>query len=306
MPNNTKSIFLDVDSTIIENNLRFMDSSEEELGKFFTTPGYASKIIQPTPGFCVKTKEVGSGTKVFVNVCQTDAIPPPKDISVKELEELMESDEPGDYKVPMSLGEIRTEPDKKGQDAKVCDVAIHPAFLKKVAENPAFKSFFLAVVFQGIEDKYNLSCEDEKTPLLNRKTFGKLQTHRIQQREIDQKMAESTQKSLMSEVGGSAEPKKVVIETLSNTETITKTPEFRLYKKKTGQNCLYGEFKLPDVISAQEVDLDIGEDRILLESKTRNYLLDIFVPYIVKQKNCSSSFDKSTKILTVTMPLVGG
>ncbi|KAG5890599.1 hypothetical protein JTB14_005116 [Gonioctena quinquepunctata] len=307
MPDDKKPLFLDVDSTIVEKNLRFMsDSDDKELDKLFGSPSWASKLVTPSPGFCVKTKEVGTGVKVFVNICKTDAIPPPKDISVRELQELLDSDDPGDYKVPMSLGDIRTEPDKKGEVAKVCDVAIHPDFFEKVEEYAEFKSFFLAIVFQGIEDKYNLACEEEKITLINRKHFGKLQAHRIQQREIAQKMAEGSRKSLLDEVGGKTEQKKVVIETLSSTENVMREPNYRLYKKKDGQNCIYGEFQLPDVISSKELTLDIGEDRILLESKARSYLLDIFVPYIVKQKSCSSSFNKSTKVLTVTMPLVGG
>ncbi|KAJ8918526.1 hypothetical protein NQ315_013030 [Exocentrus adspersus] len=89
---------------------------------------------------------------------------------------------------------------------------------------------------------------------------------------------------------------KVVIETLSSSENATREPEYRLYKRKDGQNCLIGEFKLPSVVSAKEITLDVGEDRILLESSSRGYLLDIFVPYIVKQKACTSCFDKGTKV----------
>ncbi|KAJ8967486.1 hypothetical protein NQ314_002800, partial [Rhamnusium bicolor] len=259
-------------------------------------------------GFCVKTKELGNETKVFINICKTESIPPPKDITESELLEIIESDLPEGYKVPMSIGEIRPEKDKKGEEAKACDIAIHPNFLKKVEEIQAFKNFFMAIVFQGLEHKYGLVCEDEKIILRNRKAFGTLQMHRIQQREIDQKMGRSGETSLLQDITGTDEEnkRKVVIETLSSNENATREPEYRMYKRKDGQNCLIAEFKLPDIISAKEVTLDVGEDRILLESKSKGYFLDIFIPYIVKQKNCTSSFQKSTKILTVTMPLVGG
>ncbi|VEN40409.1 unnamed protein product [Callosobruchus maculatus] len=269
---------------------------------------YPSKLVQPTPGFCVKAREV-SGPKVFVNVCKTGAIPPPKDITVRELQEILATEESGEYKIPMSIGEVKTDKDNKGQTVKVVDVAIHPSFFHKVETIDEFKSFFVAVVFHGLEDKYNIIFEDEKIILRNKKVFGKLQQHRIQQREIDQKMTgASGEKSLISEIRGdeSVGPKKVMIETIASTENPTREPIYRLFKKKDGQNCLFGEFKLPDVISAKELTLDVGEDRILLESKTRGYLLDIFVPYIVKQKGCSSTFDKASKTLTVVMPLVGG
>ncbi|CAH2013858.1 unnamed protein product [Acanthoscelides obtectus] len=303
-----KPVFLDVDSSIVEKNLRFAEDPTDEFKKIFEEPlPYPSKLVQPTPGFCVKAREV-AGQKVFVNICKTEAIPPPKEISVKELHEIITSECPGDYRVPMSIGDVKSEKDNKGQQVKVIDVAIHPSFFHKVDTIEEFKSFFIAVVFSGLEDKYKIIFEDEKILLRNKRAFGKLQQHRIQQREVAQKMQEAPgQKSLISELTGETQTNsKVMIETISSTETPRREPMYRLFKKKVGQNCLYGEFKLPDVISAKEVTLDVGEDRIILESKARGYLLDIFVPYIVKQKGCTSTFDRARKTLTLVMPLVGG
>ncbi|KAJ8982890.1 hypothetical protein NQ317_004320 [Molorchus minor] len=64
-------------------------------------------------GFCVKTKEVGTDTKVFVNICHTDAIPPPKDVTDRELTEIIDSDAPGDYRIPMSIGGTPTSQRQK-------------------------------------------------------------------------------------------------------------------------------------------------------------------------------------------------
>lgn len=185
-----------------------------------------------------------------MNICQTDAIPPPQDISLAELEDIITSDSPGEYRVPMSIGEIRIEKDKNDQDAKVCDVAIHPKFFNKVNEIQNFKNFLMAVVFQGLENKYGLVCADTKIILKNRKAFGTLQMHRIQQRDIDQKMKTTTKMSAVEELKGDTEkPNKVLIETISSTDNI-KEPEYRLFKKKNGHNCLYGEFKFPDIVSS--------------------------------------------------------
>ncbi|XP_056642940.1 PIH1 domain-containing protein 1 [Diorhabda sublineata] len=307
MSRNSKAVFLDVDSSIVEKNLLIRKGNEEEedINKFFEKQNYPSKLIKPSPGFCIKTREQNDNNKVFINICQTESIPSPKEITSAELQEILESDEPGEYKVPMSIGELRTEKDKKGEQAKVCDIAIHPHFFKKIMEIQTFKNFFLAIVFHGLQDKYNLECVEEKIILKNRKVFGTLQTHRIQDREIREKMNETNTLPILKNFG-EQNAKKPLIETISSVENTIKVPEYRLYKKKDGRNCLHGEFKLPDVISAKELTLDIGEDRILLESKSRGYLLDIFIPYYIKQKNCSSSFNKSTKVLTVMMPLVGG
>lgn len=308
---NSKPIFLDVDSSIVEHNLRIASQdSEDELSKLFGNQPkeYPSKLVKPHPGFCVKTKEDGTDAKVFVNICTTDAIPPPREISDLDLVKIIESDEASDYKVPMSIGEIRSEKDKKGKNAKAVDVAINPYFFNKIQTNQYFKNFFMAVVFQGLENKYGLICSDDKIILHNKKAHGTLQMHRIQQREIDEKMGKLNEnKSLIQELAGEKEQqKKVVIETIASVENTTKKPEYRLYKKKTGSNCLTGEFKFPDVITSKELTLDVGEDRILIESKSKGYLLDIFVPYFIRSEKSTSTFDKASKILTVTMPLIGG
>ncbi|KAF7272714.1 hypothetical protein GWI33_014526 [Rhynchophorus ferrugineus] len=256
--------------------------------------------------FCVKTRDQNN-TKIFVNICTTDAIPPPKDITESELLSVIDAEDASDFRVPMSIGEIRTE-DCKGQEAKACDVAIHPTFFKKVEQKQSFKNFFLAVVFQGLENKYGIVCEDDKRILVNKKCFGTLQMHRIQQREIAEKMGLAKPKSTMEQLtGDKGEPsKKVMIETISSEEYKTKEPEYRIYKKNQGPNCLIGEFKFPDILSGKELTLDVGEDRILLESKSKGYLLDVFVPYCIRNGKCTSSFNQMTKILTVNMPLIGG
>ncbi|CAG2060163.1 unnamed protein product [Timema podura] len=67
---------------------------------------------------------------------------------------------------------------------------------------------------------------------------------------------------------------------------------------------LVGEFKLTDVLSSQELTLDVGEDRIVLEGRKKGYLIDVFVPYLIDQDNTSALFDKSTRTLTVKMPVL--
>ncbi|XP_019876353.2 PIH1 domain-containing protein 1 [Aethina tumida] len=307
--NNSKPIFLDVDSSIVEKNLRFTrDDEEDEFTKLFGKAPPPSKIITPTPGLVVKTHEVGTSKKVFVNICHTDAIPPPKNITEQELQKQLEDEVP-DFKVPMSIGNMRADKDNKGVEVNVVDIAIHTTFFKKMQNIATFKSFFFAVAFAGLEHKYGLICVDQKIILKNKAAYGTLQPHRIEQRDIEEKMGKEAPKpSPMEEITGKKEEpkKKVIIETLSSVENKPRVPEYRLYKQMGGPNSLIGEFKFPDVISAKQLTVDIGEDRILVESTSKNYLLDIFIPYVIRQENCTSTFIKASKILRVVMPLKGG
>lgn len=64
------------------------------------------------PGFCVKTKNVQTSDKVFINICHTSVIPAPVDVTEEELTKILESDEPSTFRIPMSVGEGHEELDK--------------------------------------------------------------------------------------------------------------------------------------------------------------------------------------------------
>lgn len=68
-------------------------------------------VPTPPPGMCVKTVSEPDKQKVFVNICQSNSVPHPPHISREELLELLQSDDPSGYRVPMSLGEPHTEVD---------------------------------------------------------------------------------------------------------------------------------------------------------------------------------------------------
>lgn len=99
--------------------------------------------------------------------------------------EILNSSDPSSYRVPMSIGEGRTELDKSGSPCTVYDVAINNEFFKMVEFDVLFQTFFLTVVFEGLQDKYQCELDVKKSTVLkNRKSIGTLQAHRIQLRDI--------------------------------------------------------------------------------------------------------------------------
>ncbi len=67
-------------------------------------------------GFCLKTKRLGDETtneKIFINVCTSSQINPPREITEEELIEIVKSEDPGRYRVPISLGEPVADLDKR-------------------------------------------------------------------------------------------------------------------------------------------------------------------------------------------------
>jgi len=68
----------------------------------------------PKPGYVMKLRNKKE-EKVFINICTSEKVPAAKDISDEELVKVLESVDPTQYRVPMSLGEPHVEVDNRGQ-----------------------------------------------------------------------------------------------------------------------------------------------------------------------------------------------
>ncbi|KAG8297953.1 PIH1 domain-containing protein 1 [Homalodisca vitripennis] len=172
-------IMLDVDPSIMEKNLLLEDLKDDELDSLISTlkdqqakvssNDQPWKLVKPSPGFVVKTRTEG-GEKIFLNICHTDEIPAPQDICDDKLLEIMKSDEPSTYRLPLSIGDLHEEPDKSGKPSSVYDIAINSDFFHKIESNMLFRSFLLQVALEGVADKYNKHI-DYNVPLMSRPVF---------------------------------------------------------------------------------------------------------------------------------------
>lgn len=295
-----KSITLDVDPSIMENNMRIVkENLVEEEFKQMLAEAVPTQIVKPRPGFCVKTFTKPDNKKVFVNICLTEAIPCPRDITDEELMQILNSDDPSSYRVPMSIGEGRTEQDKAGAPVTVYDVAVNPDFFSKVEKCDLFQTFFLTVVFEGLQDKYQFELDMQKfTILKNRKAIGNLQSHRIQIRDV--KKCEEKTKPLIEEIPKPV-PKKVEIQVPKKQQII-----YRLRREPpTGEiKYLLAEFMIPASIELKDLNLEIGEDRLVLDSKGVYETVDIFLPCSVDQDVVDAELNRNKNMLYVKMPII--
>ncbi|MEE6513338.1 hypothetical protein FKM82_020903 [Ascaphus truei] len=55
--------------------------------------------------------------------------------------------------------------------------------------------------------------------------------------------------------------------------------------------------------SVRSLVLDLGEDRVVLWGRPDLYHLDIFIPHNIIQEESGAQFNKSSKVLTITMPV---
>lgn len=244
-----------------------------------------SKVIRPLPGICVKTLTESDKKKVFVNICQSHSVPQPPELSREELVDLLQSDDPSGFRVPMSLGEPHTETDNSSQGCTAYDVVINQEFFQKCQKDPLFQQFVILVSLEGLENKYNLELSRDWKVLKNRKFLGCVSEQNIRTKS------------------------RPVIQELQPQENFTATvrrPEFSLIVEPPvgDPEYLIAEIKLPGVLSSHSLILDVGEDRLVLKAHPSLFQLDIFHPFLINQEKSVAQFNIKTQVLTVTMPVV--
>ncbi|XP_069695549.1 PIH1 domain-containing protein 1-like [Periplaneta americana] len=309
MSSNKSSVLLEVDRSIIENNLLIQNN--DELEELFPTQQRGDvrwKMVIPTPGMCVKTR-TKDGNKVFINVCHTKDLPAPKDVGDDELLEIWTSEEAdSSFRVPMSLGEGHEEVDKGGNPVIAYDVAINSDYFNKLENNKLFLSFFMTVAMEGLQEKYNIELEMKDYVILkNRRVLGKLHPHRVRQSGTKQP-ADPLIQEVSPPIATSHQP---LIQEMTSATTFSQQPQYRIRREPPEADFpeyLLAEFFMKDLTSSRDLTLDVGEDRIILDSPgqvgQQAYKLDVFIPYLIDQDKCLADFNTDTKILTLTLPVV--
>uniref|UniRef100_A0A3Q2YAY7 PIH1 domain-containing protein 1 n=1 Tax=Hippocampus comes TaxID=109280 RepID=A0A3Q2YAY7_HIPCM len=236
-----------------------------------------SKVIRPQPGICVKTTSEPGKQKVFVNICQSNLVPPPPEISKEELLDLLQLEDPSGYRVPMSLGEPHTEVDNS-QSFEIYEHTLGGFFFSP--KEALFQQFVIMVSFEGLENKYNIELSREWKVLKNRKFLGSVSEQNIRTK---------------------SKPQALHLPTAT-----ASLPEFTLFVEPPSGDPEYliAEIKLPGVASSRSLVLDVGEDRLVLTARPSLYFLDIFHPFLVDQETSVAQFNSSTQILTITSPVV--
>ncbi|XP_054766716.2 PIH1 domain-containing protein 1-like [Lytechinus pictus] len=277
-------------------------------------------VVTPEPGVCIKTKD-NSGKKVFVNLCKTREMPAPQDITDSELVKLLDSDEISDYRVPLSIGEPHAEIDNSGKGCTAYDVMINNEFFEKVEKNNLFKGFLMSVVFEGLEQKYNILLNREWSQMKKRKCLGTLHQHHLRtkskprildmgptaEEDSHQSSRQESQlkpKLLISEI---SDVKHSKVTEIIDTDSSEKAPEpkYTIMREPMDGHpeFLVVDIELPGVKTAKTLTVDLGEDRILLHAHPKAYHLDIYLPFDVDQDFSGSQFNRDTQILTLTLPV---
>lgn len=107
--------------------------------------------IQPTAGFVIKTKDE-TGQKIFMNMVSHEMVDPPEE------KHMPDTDQPA-VRIPLSLGEIREDFDKKGDPCQVVDVIWNPKAVKKATKEPLYKQGLVELAFEYVKQKYEKTLD---------------------------------------------------------------------------------------------------------------------------------------------------
>ncbi len=94
-----------------KNLLLSLEKDEQNLASATNDNG---KFILPKRGFVIKIKNE-TGEKIFMNILSSSELPPPKDISEVELQQLLEDPDATQFRIPLALGDPHAETDKSGK-----------------------------------------------------------------------------------------------------------------------------------------------------------------------------------------------
>ena len=121
--------------------------------------------IQPQKGFVLKTKDQNN-QKIFINMVSHELVDAPEEKHIPD------SDQPA-VRIPMSVGNIREDFDKKGSPCQVIDVIWNPETIKKARKEPLYKQGLAELSFEYIKEKHGLELNMRFTQPNNLKYKGK-------------------------------------------------------------------------------------------------------------------------------------
>ncbi|KOC63518.1 PIH1 domain-containing protein 1 [Habropoda laboriosa] len=299
--------FLDIDDTILTKNLILPENASRDDNLIKQSDSKPFLVIQPTPGICIKTK-TDAGEKIFLNICVSDKMPQPDDISDAKLFEILSEENP-QFVIPMSIGSERLESDRGGYPCKTYDIAINTTYFEKCQRKQIFLFFTISVVMEGVLDKFNISFNTQDYAILkNRKVMGKLHQHIIKNREP--RIHLQTQKPLIEEINSTTDinekKDKVNQSKIISSEIVSNSERNYVLLKQPLEGPpthLIGLFEISKGITKKEVEVFLDQDRIVVTVEKTGLTYDLSIPYTINVAHAKCFLDKDLGVLRLDMPI---
>lgn len=265
--------------------------------------------IQPIPGFVLKTRLAAAHEdwpaqlKVLINICFSAEIPAPPTSDYEEAARAVREGDNTTFKVPLSLSGPRPDKDKEGKVCLVFEACVNTVPFEMAQKDVDFKFFLIQLCFEWLEEKHKLQLERDYT-LPKLKAKGPLSKHYIRK----------TAKSLVTEMS-----KTVLSETVSAANSQSAQPIGNKGVKPAFEMIMEPfDAKVPEfiVVNVQlprlastkpHLVLDLTPYKLFLSpspstTNTSPYApLEIPLPFPIDVEQTGAQFDRSRRVLCVTM-----
>mmetsp|Transcript_18266 Transcript_18266/g.31248 ORF Transcript_18266/g.31248 Transcript_18266/m.31248 type:complete len:464 (-) Transcript_18266:43-1434(-) len=181
-------------------------------------------VVQPEPGFVIKTRDLKDKSKVFLNFTHHELVesfeekPIPKEDAAK-----LGSSEKG-LRIPLSLGDVREDSDKKGDPVQVYDFIWNPDTVKNAQKDPAFRQIMVELALNYIKQKFDRDL-DIKFTVPKMKYKGAT----VQFQRIRAKKGPKIQEVQMTEEEKQRLQQKAIDEQMRREALREKEPKWKLY-----------------------------------------------------------------------------
>jgi hypothetical protein len=238
-------------------------------------------MITPTKGYVVKTFDISSNEKVFLNICSHEIIDLPEEKDLPDIEDHRA------LRVPLSLGAPRPDHDRNGKICTIYDIVVNPKILEKSAEDNATRQLLIELCTTHINQKYkqqlSLSNFYSEYRLPKLKYKGTLQQQRVRGKKvIDKEVFSEPVESVRTpswEIKVNGEEMDV--------ENVKFCREFELV------------VELELLISGKGIVLQCASDFIQV-NVGKIYSLSLWIPFTIDISSVLASFDCKLRKLVIT------
>lgn len=306
---------------------------EQEITNLEEERGIDVVFIHPEPGYCIKTFQ-DDGKKVFINICKNSNIQKP---STKR--DLNNNKNGLYWTIPHSCSPVREDFDKNSNElCQIYDVVFHPDAYRMGETCQRFNNLLKDSAIETIEKNFNLKIDKKKSKILKSIKFkGKpnacvirklknesdsFDTTKLIQNPVES-IADQLKREFLNNQSDSKNLKeKKVINQNESAENKFVEPIYKIiysnqsdiqdysnhistnFIKSTRPKEIKISIELPKCKSSADLILDIFDKRIYLESSHYFYKLDLNLSYPVNEKESKAKFDKSKKVLNVSLPVI--
>ena len=290
-----------------------------------------TKLVRPVGSFCVKCKKMGTGEKMFINICGA----PDAGIATSTSTSKGQS-----WNLPHLMGPPHMEQDKSKTPCMTFDVCFHPDTIKKAEENVRFQQLLVTTALETIKEntkKHGQTVQVEKDYRILKGVKamgGKPNMLSVKLSESEEAAGSGASSDSLNAAAKSLASQHTKQEKNKNKKKNKKKKEKeKETKKKEIFKCVVVEsgtfdmrnhmerenadsnvhrhrpqklvvrVTLDGLTSLANVELDVSERAIVLKVPGKP-TFEKRLPYPVNSDKGKAKFNKSTSVLQVTVPVL--